>query len=241
MLKKLLAVTLATLLVLALAAAPALAESTVPQNQNTLIVLGNATITLEPDYATMNLGVTTKGATVSEAQALNSGIMDKVITALKEQGIDEKDIVTSSFNVYANYDYQYSQISGGETLNGYQVDNMLMITVRDIAKVSKVLDAAMGAGANQSYGITFGSTKQTEAYDTALSAAVKEGMRKAELLAAASGKKLGQLVTVEEKEYNYAPYGTTAKYATEDAAGGTPILSGEISVNATVTLTYQFE
>lgn len=254
MLKKLWLIALAAVLVIVVAAVPAISEnnlsaSAVPASSgavaaapsNTITVHGTSSITLKADYASINLGVSTKGATVAEAQSANSEAMDKVIAAIRELGIAEEDIATSSFNVYANYDYQYSKLTEGESVAGYQVDNMLTITVRDLTLISKVLDSAMAAGANQSYGFTFSSSKQAEAYDEALKAAVKDGARKAGLLAETAEKNLGGLVSMEEKEYSYNLYGGTASYKAEDAAAGTPILAGQIVVNATVTMTYDFE
>jgi uncharacterized protein YggE len=256
MLKKIWIIAVAAVLVIMVAAAPALSEAktdpTISQSVSsdatavqtsgkTIIVHGTSTINLKADYGSINLGVSTKGATVAEAQAANKETMDKVIAAIRNQGVAEEDVTTSSFNVYPNYDYQYSKLTEGDTVSGYQVDNMLMVTVRDLTKISVVLDAAMGAGANQSYGITFSSSKQAEAYDEALKAAVKDGARKAGILAASMEKTLGGLVTMEEKEYSYNLYGGSAMYKAEDSAAGTPILSGQIAVSATVTLTYNFE
>jgi uncharacterized protein YggE len=257
MLKKFWLAALASLLVILVTVVPAVSEVTtdpaaisvpaasdaasVQTSGKTIIVHGTSTINLKADYGSINLGVNTKGATVSEAQTANKETMDKVIAAIRDQGVAEEDIVTSSFNVSANYDYQYSKLTEGDTVSGYQVDNMLMVTVRDLAKISSVLDAAMGAGANQSYGITFSSSKQSEAYDEALKAAVQDGARKAGLLAASMEKTLGELVNMEEKEYSYNLYGGSAMYKAEDAAAGTPILSGQIAVNAAVALTYTFE
>ena len=241
MLKKFWLIALAAVLVILVAAVPAISEVTgdpasisVPASSDgvakalpgkSIVVHGTSSITLKADFGSINLGVNTKGATVAEAQALNSETMDKVIAAIREQGVAEEDIVTNSFNVYANYDYQYSKLTEGESVSGYQVENMLMVTVRDLAKISKVLDAAMAAGANQSYGITFSSSKQAEAYDEALKTAVKDGARKAGLLAASMDKTLGELAGMEEKEYSYNLYGGSAMYKAEDAAAGTPILA----------------
>jgi uncharacterized protein YggE len=257
MLKKIWLVALAAVLVVLVATVPAISEVTsnpasisVPASSGaavaqttgkTIIVHGTSTINLKADFGSINLGVNTKGATVAEAQAANKETMDKVIAAIRDQGVAEEDIVTSSFNVYANYDYQYSKLTEGDSVSGYQVENMLMVTVRDLNKISAVLDAAMGAGANQTYGITFSSSKQAEAYDEALKAAVQDGARKAGLLAASMEKTLGDLLNMEEKEYSYNLYGGAATYKAEDSAAGTPIMSGQIAVNATVTLTYNFE
>lgn len=207
----------------------------------TVTVQGTASINLKADYASVNLGVNTKGATVAEAQKANSEIMDKVIAAIKKQGVAEEDIVTNSFNVYPNYDYQYSKLTEGDSVAGYQVENMLMVTVRDMGVLSGVLDAAMSAGANQSYGITFNSSKQAVTYDEALKDAIADGARKAGLMAEASGKTLGGLLSMEENQYSYNLYGASAKTMDAQAAAGTPILAGQITVTATVTLVYNFE
>lgn len=252
MLKKSWLIALAAVLVIVVAAVPAISESKLSASavpvtsdavlpSNTITVHGTSSITIKADFASVNLGVSTKGATVAEAQSANSETMDKVIAAIRELGIAQEDIATSSFNVFPNYDYQYSKLTEGEAVAGYQVDNMLTITVRDLTLISKVLDSAMSAGANQSYGFTFNSSKQAEAYDEALKAAVKDGARKAGLLAGSVEKNLGSLVNMEEKEYSYNLYGGTAMYKAEDAAAGTPILAGQIVVNATVTMTYDFQ
>ena len=260
--KKFWLITLAAVLTLTVAAVPGLSEQAtqapdltatpdlanvftstqlIAREAGTVTVQGTSSISLKADYASVNLGVNTKGATVAEAQAANSEIMDKVIAAIREQGIAEEDIVTNSFNVYPNYDYQYSKLTEGDSVAGYQVENMLTVTIRDMTALSKVLDASMSAGANQSYGITFNSSKQAETYDQALKDAVADGARKAALLAEASGKELGELVSMEENQYSYNLYGASAKAMDSQAAGATPILAGQITVNATVTLVYNFK
>lgn len=243
MFKKTLSFALAALLVIFSAALPALAE-TAPQPEasgKTITVRGNATITLKGDYGNISLGVTTKGSTVAAAQSANNEAMAKVIAAILEQGVANDDVVTSSFNVYPTYDYQYNKLSEDQTISGYQVDNMLSVTVRNLDSISKVLDAAMAAGANQSYGITFSSSKQAEAYDQALEDALKDGARKAGILAAGMDKSLGELISMEESDAGYSQYVGTSSLKSEDASAGTPILAGQIQVNATVTLTFSFK
>ncbi len=243
MFKKVLSFALAALLVIFSAALPALAE-TAPKPEasgKTITVRGNATITLKGDYGTISLGVTTKGSTVAAAQSANNEAMAKVIAAILEQGVANDDVVTSSFNVYPTYDYQYNKLSEDQTISGYQVDNMLSVTVRNLDSISKVLDAAMAAGANQSYGITFSSSKQAEAYDQALEDALKDGARKAGILAAGMDKSLGELISMEESDAGYSQYVGTSSLKSEDASAGTPILAGQIQVNATVTLTFSFK
>lgn len=228
--------TIALLLcILLLAAAPlALAD-----NDATLTVLGTGVVTLAPDYATLTLGVGTQAATVTAAQEQNAAQMTALITTLKAAGIAEEDMQTSYFGINPVYDYN-SYSESGETIKGYRVDNSLLITIRDLGAISSILDEAMKAGANQSYGLSFQSSKQNEAYDQAMQNAAAEATRKAGVLAGASGKALGNLEKVEEQTPGYrGEYVTASKMM--DTAAGTPIMAGTLTVEATVMMTFSLK
>lgn len=220
-------------LALCLFALPALAMA----DEATLTVVGNATVTIVPDYAKMVIGANTTGDTVEAAALENSKTIENVIAALKALGLTNEDISTSSFNVYPRYDYN----SAVPTVNGYQVEHMLNVRVNDVAAVGAALDAAMKAGANQSYGVNFLSTKSGEASDEALEKAIAEGMRKAELAAKAAGKTLGNLKAISEADVGYSPIYNTTEKAAMDTAGGTQLQAGNLEVSAAVTITYELK
>lgn len=199
-------------------------------------VAGNASVTLSADYATLQIGVTTKKDTVQSAQQENAQAMNAVLDALYAAGIEEKDVITSQFNIYSSVDWV-----NGEEKSYYCVDNMLSVTVRSLEKIGMVMDAAIGAGANQTYGIAFASAKENEAYLQALQRAVEDARAKAEVLAAAAGKQLGQLILMDASQGGYY-YGISNTYnAKEAAAAGDAIVSGDVSVSASVVLTYEFQ
>ena len=233
--KKMICVALTLLLMMTVPFAVAM--ETFPLAENVLLTTtGNASVMITPDFVTVSLGVSTQAATVAQAQAENAAQIQAVINALVAQGVAEKDIQTSYFGVNPVYDYSYS--GSEEKVRAYAVENNMQVIVRDIAKASAVLDAAMAAGANRSYGLNFDSSKRAEAYDQALTLAVQEAMRKAEILAAAAGKTLGAMLTVTEQGASYnGVYPVNAR--SMDAAGGTPIMSGGITVDASVTVAYQ--
>lgn len=253
--KKLLSMLL--VLCMALMALPALAQSTdapganpalhtsqtapvtlsTPEPAKTLAAHGSATVSVKPDYATLQVGVVTKKEKVDEAQEENARLTEAIIAAVEAAGVAKEDIVTSSFSLNAVYDYQYSRITETQVLSGYQVENMLEITVRSVEQISQVLDACMTAGANQSYGIAFHSSQERAASDQALKDAVAEGMRRAKLMAAAAGYELGEMLSVEENAGGYSGAYAAAK-TMEAAADSTPILAGEVTVSAHVTVTY---
>ncbi len=241
--KKNIALALAVLVLLC--AAPALGE----ENQRLIHVTGNAVVSLAADTATIQIGVNTRKLTVKEAQKENAELMAAVLDALHQVGVEDKDIITSQFNVSNEIEYQPASEPGGrdQMVQYYRVQNNVSVTLHDMSMIGKVLDAAMDAGANTTYGITFSSTHQNEAYQKALTRAVEDAMQKAKVLAAAAGVQLGSLVsmnaTPNTTAYSRDVYGLTNSFALEakSAAADTVITGGDITVSAEVTLEYEFQ
>lgn len=222
-------------MVLCLFALPALAEST---QAIKLTVSGSASVSVEPDYAQVIIGAMTASETVDQSAEQNAAVTAAIKEALKTLGIAEEDVSTSSFNVNPSYDY--GNYTGAPTVTGYQVEHMLKVTVRDLSQLGAVLDAAMKAGANQTYGVNFMSTKQADASDKALQNAIADGLRKAQIAAQAAGKELGSLIAIEE-DYGYTPYyGATEKLAM-DSAAGTSITAGMLEITASVKVTCELK
>ena len=240
--KKLIAVFAAGMLMISLAA-PALAE-----NEDRVIqVSGSAVVSLAADTASIQIGVNTRKETVKEAQKENAALMTAVMEAIKGAGVDEKDIMTSQFNVYSGYEYGMDALGRETRTSYYEVQNNVTVTMHDLSLLGTVLDAAMEAGANTTYGITFSSTQANEAYQKALTRAVEDAITKANVLAAAAGVTLGPLLHINAAQnsviYARDAYGISNSYyySGKTADQGTAISSGDISVSAEVVLEYAFQ
>ncbi|MDR2506235.1 MAG: SIMPL domain-containing protein [Oscillospiraceae bacterium] len=212
------------------------AESVAP----TISSYGTATISVQPDYAVIVAGYSADNADVLVAQQENAEKMTAIIEAVKALGVDEKDIATSNFSVESIYDYRESV----PKLVGYRVNNNITIYVRDILNVPTVLNACFAAGANQSYGLTFKSTKEGEAYQQALSEAVKIAMLKADVMAKASGSALGKVSSIKEIQSGYVTYASYAntRGVMEDAKAmgiGDTIMSGTLDIQAQVEMVFE--
>jgi len=232
--KKLIALTLA-LLMLAL---PALAETAVPAAENaTLTVTGSASVTLKADYARVSVGVATKAATVEEATAKNGAAIRSVITALTEAGIPEEDIATNSYSVYAEYDY----MTGEAVLTGYNVSNQLTVIIRDMTAIGATLDKATQAGANNIYNVEFCSTKSPEAQDEAMVHAVSDALRKGRLLAGAAGLEVGSILSIAENSSMHYTVSTVFKAEAARDATSNVILPDDLTVSASVTVTFELK
>ncbi len=233
--KKLLTMLLAIMLLTACASC-ALAE-----DDRVLKVTGSATVTLAPDTVTIRLGVNTKDQNVQTAQQQNAQIMEAVKQAIFALGVEEKDVITDYFNVYNTTDYG---TDGQPKKEYFVIEHMLRVTVRDLNQVGAVLDAAVNAGANQSSGIEFSSSKANEAYQKALARAVEDAAMKAQIMAAAAGKQLGDLLEMEARDSSYyamRDYGVSNTYQLAASMKADTVISGgDIAVSAMVNLEYAF-
>lgn len=227
MTKKLFAGLLALSLMLALAL-PGMAENA----DRKLTVSGSATVSIDADYATIEIGATTRGKSAIEAQKENDRIMQDVIAAVTALEIKAEDIRTSMFSIYTDQGYD-------QQLPPYVVSNTISITIKDISKVSQVIDAASSKGANNVYSLFFQAGKNPEATRQAITLAVQDAQEKAAMLAEAAGITLGDIIEIN------LPQGYNGLYmAKENMAmamggdSGSPILSGKVAVSADVTIVF---
>ncbi len=121
--------------------------------------------------------------------------VDALLTTLKELGIDEKDIQTGSFNVFAE---RYFGGPQNEEEVQYRVSNSVTVIIRDLDKVGEVLDASIKAGANNIYGVEFLLEDATAARSEARKLAVESAKANAEELAALTGVKVGRILSISE-------------------------------------------
>lgn len=190
-----------------------------------------------PDMATINLGVTTEGATAQAAMQANASRMNQVMAALKRGGFAAKDIQTSQLSVEPQYAYEPNQ---PPKLTGYRASNIVTLTVRDLARLGAAVDATVAAGANQMGGISFGLSDPTAAENAAREKAVGALAAKAEVYARATGHRVLRLVSMSEGG-GYSPpppipmVAMAARYEKADTA----VSPGETRVRVDVSAVYE--
>ena len=214
-------------------------------DDRTITVTGTATVTVEADAAVVSIGVETLDKEVTAAAAGNAAKLEAVIAALKALGIDEKDITTDHYYVTPIYDYTVAS-ENGVPVRGYQVSNSLSVRLSDLNLTGTVIDTALKAGANACNGITFTSAAAGDACDQALTAAIAEARRKAELAAAACGGSVGKVVSLTEGYGSYSGV-TMSKRAMGDVVeeaeydAGTTIIADGLRFTSSVTLTVELK
>lgn len=207
---------------------------------NTVSFSGEGKIVVKPDVAVVNLAIVSEAATSKAAQDDNSAKSKKVTDFLKKQNIDEKDIKTSGYNIYPQY--KYPQFDKPQ-IQGYQVNQTLEVKIRDLAKVSGILDGVVSAGVNQVNNLSFQVDQPEELKAEARELAINDARDKANKLKSQLGIRLGRIVNFSE---GFVGFPTPLYY--KDSAmpigiggGGPEVPVGENEIVVNVTITYQIK
>ncbi|WP_426530872.1 SIMPL domain-containing protein [Bradyrhizobium sp. McL0615] len=211
-------------------AAPALAQTMPPA----ISVTGEANVSVAPDQAQIEGGVTSDAKTAREASDANNAAMGKVLLALKGAGIDEKDYQTSRLSLQPQFATP-SKVSDRPGIVSFRASNRVTVKVRDITKVANVIDVLVGAGANEIGGINFTVTQASKALDEAREKAIADARRKAEIYAKAAGVTLGEPISISEEG---APTPMFRGKMAAPMAAGAPVAQGEETLSVTVSVTW---
>ena len=211
-------------------------SSIVSQKQDFFTVTGEGKVTVVPDTAVVDLGITVNQPTVKAAQNEANSVINAITQSIKDLGVAAKDIKTSNYSVYPQYDYN----EGQNRITGYQVSASLTVTVREIDKVNQVIDTATAKGANTVGGIqlTVDEDKRKQLLQDARELAVKDAKSKAESLASAASMTLGKIVNIQEETNNF-PRPMMGMMAIADSATKTNIQPGATDISTSVTLFYE--
>jgi uncharacterized protein YggE len=231
----------------AVLAAPTTTGETVSRS---ITVVGNGEVKAKPDIATVNLGVEVTAPTVSEAMTEANAHMKTILAAMQSLGIADKDVQTSNFSI--SFERQNPTLplatettSGAKTGDAqapagfYRVNNMIQVTIRDLDKVGDELDAAVEAGANNVWGVSFGLDDTAALEVEAREKAVEDARARAASLAKLNGVVVGDVLSISE----VIGGGPSPKYA-ESASfsglggGGAPVEPGELTFTTQIQIVY---
>jgi len=216
----------------------AAAEAT-PSNPHTIEVSGDGNVQAAPDQATLQLAIETHAATAAEAAGSNGALAQKVRDALKRKLEDKGLMWTGGYSLYP--DYSEPRNGGEARIIGYRAQNSITLQTGALELVGPLIDVAIAAGANRVDSLDYDLRDNTKARGEAITRAAKDAQAQAQALAAALGVKLGPVIkatTVSEAR----PIPVIRMQAAAMARGGaTPIEAGQITVPATVSLTYEIE
>jgi hypothetical protein len=230
---------------LALSAAPVAAQPAQPVvpvllDGTRLDVVATGEVSRVPDLARISAGVVSIAPTATAALAQNATQMASVRAALKRAGIADRDIQTSSINLYP--DYRHDPQGSNPQIVGYRASNEVSVRFRDIANSGRILDALVAQGANQINGPMLTIDKPEAALDEARTQALANARARAELYARALGKKVGRILSISEAGANYAPPAVMMRAASRGAvADSTSIDPGEQTLAVSLSVSFELE
>jgi uncharacterized protein YggE len=219
--------TAIALLILAGANMPALAQGS--SEPGMVIVRGTGAVEVAPDVADIIVGVQTEGVSPAEAIDANSEAMKRVIDDAKRAGVDPRDVQTSILDLRPLRDNKESR--------KYAAVNTARIRVRDLPRLGAVTRSLISSGANELRGVRFSTSNPTPHLDRARQQAVDDAKRRAEVLAAAAGRRLGDIAEISEE--TYGDPGIVAMARTAGAAADIPTEAGQVTHRASVQIKWR--
>jgi hypothetical protein len=214
---------------------------------NTITVSGKGEVLATPDIATFSFSVSEEASSVSDAQTRATEKSNAILASIKEAGIEDKDIKTTSYNIYPRYEYRNAGIytSGTQYLAAYVVSQTVEVKVRKLEDAGKLLATVGDLGATNVSGLNFSIDKQDELARSARDMAIKDARKQAKILADSLGVRLVRISAY----YESAPYQPYPVYygagkdmlSSAQAERAPEIPAGENEIVSNVTITYEIK
>lgn len=212
-----------------------------------ITVNGNGEISVIPDQVGLYFSVEGKGLDSKSAKDENSRNTEKLIFSLMELGFERKEIQTTNYNIYEDFDWSQT----GRKSLGYKASQniVLKISSQDSEMIGKVIDVGVDEGVTLSY-INFELTKklENEYKAEAVKLAAEDAKMQAEALASGVGKKIGKLISVSNQDSYYPPLrmydyalGVDSEENMEMAKSAVSIEPSERKISATVSVVYRIK
>lgn len=203
----------------------------------TVSVTGTGEAQAPPDQAQISAGVQSFGDTVVAASRDNEAKLSRIMRALAAEGIEERDLGTSNYSIWAEQNYDQPD---APQIKGYHVSNVVNVIIKDIARTGEVLAAVTNAGANSIHGIQFGVSDTAELEGTAREQAMADARRRAESLARLANVELGHVISISTSSgTGPVPLMRANRMEVSDVAAPTPTITpGQQSVSVQIHVTY---
>ncbi len=239
-----------TLVVIAIVASlNALADPQEAMSQ--LYVRGEAQLMVAPDQVSVSLGVMSESANVKKAIADNSKKMQALERALRLLGLSSDEYQTQQFRVQPVWSSRPNNAGSGwkPSIIGYRVNNRLLVTTTKIASIGDIIAKTTAAGANQVHSMSFGLSNPRQYRAQAITQAMKNAKEDAQTLAAASGDRIVRTLSLNldntvasNVHIESEAFMKTSRLMADQASSiAPPIVSGDVMVSASVSVTYELD
>jgi uncharacterized protein len=212
------------------------------QGARTIEVTGNGEAHVAPDVASLNLAIETHAPTAQQSAGQNAALAQKVVDALNTKLQGKGKVWTGGYSLYPEYS-DSSQPNQKPAVIGYRAENSITVETGEIGMLGGLIDTAIEAGANRINFLNFTLRDESQARSQAITLAAKDALTQADSLARSLGVKLGPVVkATTQAEPGPMPVMRAGPMAMSASMGApTPVQPNEVTVPATVSITYQIE
>lgn len=220
---------------------PAPLPSSQPQGARTIEVTGSGEAHVAPDVASLNLAIETHAATAQQSAGQNAALAQKVVDALTKKLEGKGKVWTGGYSLYP--EYNEPRPNEKPVVTGYRAENSITVETGEIGMLGGLIDTAIEAGANRINFLNFTLRDESQARSQAIALAAKDAQAQADSLAKSLGVRLGPVVkATTEAESRPMPVSRMGAMGMSASMGApTPVQPNEVTVPATVSITYQIQ
>ncbi|MDR3548531.1 MAG: SIMPL domain-containing protein [Candidatus Pacebacteria bacterium] len=212
---------------------------------NTITVTGEGTATAIPDTATVSFGVTATAKDVATAEKNVTDTINKALSSVKDAGITDSDITTTSFNVSPHYTTPVCPPGGTicpnttSTQSGYDVTENVQVKITDTSKVATILQGLSAANVTNVSGPDFVVGDPSAVQAQARGQAIQKAQVDAKKLAGQLGVSLGKIVSFSDSSSGVTPQSMFKAEAAVSSSAVTPTIPvGNNEYTDDVSITY---
>lgn len=208
---------------------------------NTIAVSGMAEQEVAPDMAYIDVGINVRADDAETARTQEAQIASQIRRALLGLAITDNDLQNTSYYLYQEYKVDRS---GVRTADKYVLDSSIKVTVKDLDKLSQVIDNVVEAGATNISNITYALSTQNIIQRQLLATAVENARDKAAVVANAGSRTLGNMLSADVNSFDggtIVAYGANKLRSTTNLAEdgvATKLSPGKIKLNARVQVVF---
>lgn len=208
---------------------------------NTIAVSGMAEQEVAPDMAYIDVGINVRADDAETARTQEAQIASQIRRALLGLAITDNDLQNTSYYLYQEYKVDRS---GVRTADKYVLDSSIKVTVKDLDKLSQVIDNVVEAGATNISNITYALSTQNIIQRQLLATAVENARDKAAVVASAGSRTLGNMLSADINSFDggtIVAYGANKLRSTTNLAEdgvATKLSPGKIKLNARVQVVF---
>lgn len=208
---------------------------------NTIAVSGMAEQEVAPDMAYIDVGINVRADDAETARTQEAQIASQIRRALLGLAITDNDLQNTSYYLYQEYKVDRN---GVRTVDKYVLDSSIKVTVKDLDKLSRVIDNVVEAGATNISNITYALSTQNIIQRQLLATAVENARDKAAVVANAGSRTLGNMLSADINSFDggtIVAYGANKLRSTTNLAEdgvATKLSPGKIKLNARVQVVF---